>query len=262
MNTVKPALLIRPGVRNSDDAKALLKRGIPVVVDPYLVVTPTQEPQGLSNAKAILEAIQANADWLLVTSAQALTALTALTSSAAVTEALTAGVDRGLRVAAVGDASASAVHTLGRVTVHCPQDATAHALAALLLTLQKNAKAVLPLSAQALPTLVTLLQTGGWQVTGKVLYETRTVTTVPPSADQLRKGAFSAVVLRSPTAARALHQFSPQIPNGTTLVCGGPTTATETALLFDARVVTSLAPDPTAIADVVYRVVTAPNQTD
>lgn len=257
MSTFKPVLLIRPGLRNSDDAVALSNLDIPHVIDPYLDVTPSDDPDAALRARQVLAAIRDDADWLVVTSAQAVFALAALTSKDALHDALAVGSARGVRVAAVGQATANALHATGRLTVHCPKQATAQALAKLLLTLQKHAKAIIPLSAQALPTLTETLTSGGWQVTGAPVYATKTVRSAPASAGKIADQAFSAIVLRSPTAVRALHQYSPSVPKGTTLVCGGPTTAAEASKLFTASIVTSSAATPTAIAEAVYHAVSA-----
>ncbi|MEX2532537.1 MAG: uroporphyrinogen-III synthase [Nitriliruptoraceae bacterium] len=257
MSTLKPVLLIRPGLRNSDDAAALDDLDIPHVIDPYLDVAPSDDPDAITRARQILAAIRDDADWLVITSAQAVLALAALTSQLALGEALTVGSARGLRVAAVGDATANALHATCRLTVHCPKQATAQALAKLLLTLDTGAKAVIPLSAQAAPTLTETLTSGGWQVTDAPVYATKTVRSAPVSAAQIAEQAFSAIVLRSPTAVRALHQYSPSVPKSTTLVCGGPTTAAEALRLFTAPIVTSNTPAPTAVAEAVYHAVSA-----
>lgn len=251
MKPVKPVLLIRPGNRNSEDANALAARGIPTVIDPYLDITVTDDRDATVRVSNLLAAIHHDADWLLVTSANAIWALTELTSQHALRDALHFGVRRGLRVAAVGDASANALHAIASLTVHCPSQATAQSLASLLLTFTSKASAVIPLSAQALPTLTDRLTRGGWHVTGTTVYQTSTVTQPPESVAAIAQGAFSAIVVRSPTAVRALHQYSPSLPNGTMLVCGGPTTQAEAARLYGVPLVTSTGADPQTIADTV-----------
>jgi len=257
MSAVKPVLLIRPGRRNREDAAALASLDIPHVIDPYLAITAADDPDANARAQQVLTAVRDDADWLVVTSSQAVLALATLTSQSELAVALTTGSARGLRIAAVGTATANALHTACRLTVHCPQRATAQALADLLLTLESGAKAVIPLSSQALPTLTDALTSGGWHVTSAAVYTTKTVGSAPASAAKIAEGTFSAIVLRSPTAVRALHQYSPSLPNDITLVCGGPTTAAEASRLFTAPIVTSNAADPTAVAEAVYRAVTA-----
>jgi len=258
----KPVLLIRPGVSNTADAHALSQRNIPSVIDPYLRIAPATDEGARPRADRLVEAIRDHADWLAITSANAVTALTFLVGEATFSAALNHAVARGLRIAAVGDATARALHACARLTVHCPSPATAEQLTGFLQQDGRTCDVVLPQGDQALPTVAKTLQAAGWHVHASVVYITAVVDAVPESASDLAAGVFSAVVLRSPTAVRALHQYSPTLAAGTTLVCGGPTTAAEAARLFTAPLVTSRAPDAKAVAEAVEHAIWATTPPD
>jgi uroporphyrinogen-III synthase len=69
------------------------------------------------------------------------------------------------------------------------------------------------------------LEARGWSLVPQVLYRTRPVEQPPASLAELRSGGFDAIVLRSPSAARAVRHFAGNLPGRTRIVCGGPTTA-------------------------------------
>jgi uroporphyrinogen decarboxylase len=258
--TPKPVLLIRSSQRNSEDAAALKKRGITVVNDPYLVIGPATDKGAVTRADTLLTAVEHTADWLVYTSMNAVEAFALLCGADRFAAVLRQAVSRGLRIAAVGDATARAIHAFAPVTIHCPATATATALGALLTRMSGPALAVLPQSDQALPTLKNLLDSAGWTVHADVIYTTQTVPHAPLSAKEVTHGGFSAVVLRSPSAVKALHLYSPQPAPDTILVCGGPTTTAAAAELFHVPIVTSRAADPDAVADAVVQALATVSQ--
>lgn len=253
----KPVLLIRPDGRNDGDTAALARYGIPCVVDPYLMVGPATDPDATLHATRLMRTARQHADWFVITSASAVHALVELLGSTVFAAALTAGTVRGLRISAVGHATASALQRYGPFTIHCPPHATATALAALLQQFSARAHIVLPQGNQALPTLRDTLAAAGWTIDTAVVYTTAAVTVAPASAADIAKGRFSAVVLRSPSAARALHLYSPTLPPETRLVCGGTTTAAAASRLYDVPIVTSSAADPDAVAETVWSTLVA-----
>jgi uroporphyrinogen decarboxylase len=97
----------------------------------------------------------------------------------------------------------------------------------------------------------------GWEVEEVVVYETDEVAVVPPSAARLAAGEFPALVLRSPTAVRAVARHVSVLPAGTVPVCGGPTTAAAVAATWDAPAVVSDEPTAQAVAHTVAAVLAA-----
>lgn len=247
--TSHPVLLIRPAGAPDRDAVAIAARGHPVVQDPYLVVAPSADPGAPGTVERTLARLREEADVLAVTSVNAIAALEALSSPADVRAAVADGRRRGLLAAAVGPATAAALRDLGFGSVLSPEPATGDALLELLLARCRTPQqAVLPQGSRAMRLLGDGLEAAGWRVDRPVVYTTTPVTDRPSSVERLRAGAIGAVVVRSPTAVRALASHVPHLPATTVLVCGGPTTAAEARAQLDARIVVSDGPTPEAIA--------------
>lgn len=241
-------LLVR--VRDGQGGEALRARGLSVVEDDYLLVGPSQDAGAERRARDILGAVAGSADWLIFTSGAAGRALVALAGEPVVREAICAGRDRGLRFAAVGEATRAALEQLGAADVVVPQVQTAVGLLDVLDALEP-ASAVLPKGDQALTTLADGLRDRGWTVDEQVVYATSAVVDRPTSADAVAGGHFAAVVVRSPSAVRALHGFAGPVPESTIVVCGGPTTAAEARRLGVGRIAVSPEPSADALADTV-----------
>ena len=253
-------LLVRPATARDDDADLLARAGCEVVADPYLVVAPSADPGARQRAREALAAIADGADWLIVASRNAIGALAELTSDAEVTQAVTAGSARGLRVAAVGEATAAAVRQFGATHVLLPEVGTGAALAQALVAQAVVAQAatssaVLPRGNQAMRELPAILRQAGWTVDDPVVYETSTIAVRPSSADLLADGFFDAVVVRSPSAVRAVHEHVRALPASTVVVCGGPTTAGEAERLGLATIVQSPGPDAHSVARAVVEAI-------
>ena len=253
-------LLVRPATARDDDADLLARAGCEVVADPYLVVAPSADPGARQRAREALAAIADGADWLIVASRNAIGALAELTSDAEVTQAVTAGSARGLRVAAVGEATAAAVRQFGATHVLLPEAGTGAALAQAVVAQAVVAQAatssaVLPRGNQAMRELPAILRQAGWTVDDPVVYETSTIAVRPSSADLLADGFFDAVVVRSPSAVRAVHEHVRALPASTVVVCGGPTTAGEAERLGLATIVQSPGPDAHSVARAVVEAI-------
>jgi uroporphyrinogen-III synthase len=261
-----PVLLVRAAGGEDRDAEALGALGIRVVEDPYLVVAPCDDPDAMARATAVLEQLRADADLLLLTSRAAVRALDVLVGREALVAAVRAGVARGLRGAAVGPSTAATLRELGLADVLEPEVATSRGLLAALrarVELEGAApgRAVLPCGAQAMKGLGGGLEEDGWRVDELVVYTTDEVGHVPPSVADLAAGRIPVVVLRSPTAVRAVARHVPSLPAGTVPVCGGPTTAAAVAEAWSAarggaatRAVVSDAPTAEAVARTVAAV--------
>jgi len=186
----------------------------------------------------------------------------------ALAKALQAAQARGVRFAAIGAATAKKYSEMGIHQVLTPAVSTAAGLAEMLLALApvreagSEPTALIPLGNLAMPTLTTALDAAGWQRITEVVYETQTVANRPASASGLRSGDFAALLLRSPSAARAVahHAGMDQRQTGmgqgdaasavpaiaVPVICGGETTAaTARALGFNVQ---AIAPATTAEA--------------
>ncbi|MFP4311158.1 MAG: uroporphyrinogen-III synthase [Nitriliruptoraceae bacterium] len=259
-----PVLLVRAAGGVDRDAEVLAARSVPLVQDPYLVTGTCRDPDAPRRAERVAALLRDEADVLLLTSRTAVRALEDLLGAEVVRAAVSAGVARGLRGAAVGPSTAQLLREIGIEEVVVPAEATSRGLLATLRAEAAAAegaspegrgpRAVLPCGAQAMKGLGEGLRADGWQVEEVVLYTTEQVETAPPTVADLAAGRFGAVVVRSPTAVRAVAAWVPRLPAGTTLVCGGPTTAAAARDIFDARVVVSDGPTPEAVADAVVRV--------
>jgi uroporphyrinogen-III synthase len=247
---VPDVLLVRALGGDDKDAEALRARGATVTEDPFLVVRASVDPGALERAEHVLDAVGTDADWLVATSQAALRALIELTSEERLRDSIIHGRDRGLQFAAVGEATGAALVALGARSVLVPEVNTAEALRAELAT-RSPSTIVAPQGSQAMKGLAGGLRAVGWQVDEVVVYETSTVTERPAAADALVAGDFAVVVLRSPTAARAVASFVPRLTDRTTVVCGGPTTAAEVERLALGTVVVSPGPTADAVADTV-----------
>jgi uroporphyrinogen-III synthase len=118
------------------------------------------------------------------------------------------------------------------------------------------ASVIAPQGNQAMKGLAGGLRDVGWSIDEVVVYETSAVGQRPTSANRLVAGEFGAIVLRSPTAVRAVASFVPRLPEQTVIVCGGPTTAAEAERLGLGTVVISPGPTPETVADTVVAILT------
>jgi uroporphyrinogen-III synthase len=249
-----PVLLVRAVGGEDRDAEALAALGIDVIEDPYLVVAACEDRDAEARATGVLDALRTDVDVLLLTSRAAVRALDALVGREALRAAVADGVARGLWGAAVGPATAEALRELGLTDVLEPEVATSRGLLAALRTRTgthasaKGLRAVLPCGARAMKGLGSGLVDDGWQVDEIVVYTTEEVPTPPPSAVDLEAGRIAAVVLRSPTAVRALARHAPRMADSTVRVCGGPTTLAAADEVWDGGNVVSDAPTPEAVA--------------
>lgn len=247
--SARPVLLVR-AEHDDPDAAALEARGVPVVSDPYLrrVLRP-----GGDDVERLLATLTAPAPgtWLVVTSPAAMPALADVVGEQRVAAAVATAVRRGVRAAATGARTADTLRSLGFLDVAVPRSQHASAAGVLeLLDGEPAGTVLLPLGGQALRTLPDGLAARGWDVVEAVVYDTEPVAERPASALLLEAGQVAAVVLRSPSAVRALTGHA-RVSGAVRIVCAGPTTAraaTEAGLRVDA---VAASPDPAAVAAVV-----------
>jgi uroporphyrinogen-III synthase len=213
----KPVLLIRADA-NEADAEALKHLGIDSVIDPYINIAKATLP---TDAVLLLSAIkQAMPNtWLIATSANAIRCLAELVGEANLRAAMQ---NTNLRFAAVGERTAKSLVELGAQMVASPEQADSQSLAQLLVQLNPGT-AIIPSGQLAMKELPAALTKAGWQIISGVVYTTVTVPTEPTTAASARADQYSAVIFRSPSAARAFLNF---VPNPTmALIAAGITTA-------------------------------------
>lgn len=205
--TTRPILLVRPD-GNSKDAEALAAAGWPTIVDPYLTTAPTPDS---APARRLLDHIEAltpssPTTWLVLTSPRTVRHWSRHVGSRHLDVALARAVDNGLRIAVAGEATADSLPP------RVPAELVAHApgAEALLQDLLRTgpAHALIPGSTISRPTLRAGLGGAGWTVDDVGVYQTAVVDRRPHSADLLDAGEIHAVVLRSPSAARAVASFA------------------------------------------------------
>ena len=221
LTVAKPVLLIRAD-GNQDDAAALAELGLESVIDPYIRIDKTTD---VSGANAMLEALaQPGPKWLIATSVNAIRCFAELVGTSTLTEAIAAATD--LKFAAVGARTAEALRELGVAEVLTPDLSDSAALAHLLAEqtpVGETVTAIIPSGLLAMKTLPNKLEAAGWRLIQGVVYTTVTVEQTPDSVVPAQMGEFSAVIFRSPSAARAFLSFVPQptMP----LIAAGFTTA-------------------------------------
>lgn len=256
----KPVLLVRAH-NNDGDAAALAAVGLQSVIDPYLNIVATADSSG---AKRLLDELGnlGEGDWVIATSANALKFWGELVGAAnlspALATALSAATTRGVQFAAVGEASARMYANFGIHRVFVPSKPYGVELAAELAALGgPGSTAVMPCGNLAMPIVTSALGAAGWNMISEVVYETSTAAVRPTSANGLSNAAFSALFLRSPSAARAVveHAGVTSVP----VICGGTTTAAAARELGlnVARVLD--APSSTAAAQAIFDVVVGEN---
>lgn len=242
-------LLVRADSTPDDDGRILRERGLDVTAQAFIEVAACSDPDARSRARALLDAAATPQAWLMLTSAAGVRALVSLLGADDTRHGIARALDLGARFAAVGPTSAQALLDLGAADVMVPE--RAHTASALLDALGSVAPAVavLPRSSVGDALLPSTLDARGWTVTSRVIYETTAVSTPPAAAQGLRDGEFDALVLRSPSAARAVSRLAGPLPERTKVIAGGPTTALTARRLGIA--VSSVARDsrPESIAD-------------
>ena len=204
-------LLPRPA--GSDPDAALLEAaGVVVVRDPYIETLPLLDPDSMRARRELAARLPEAA--LVITSVRALEAFIDFCD-----------VDRAATVFAIGPTSAAAARAAGFADVRHPEDGADNIALTRLLAASRPSALVIPRSSVAPSTLTDDLHALGLTVHQARLYATGPVAGRPSSADALAAGAFDAAIVRSGSAARALHGFVPVWPHRTGIVAGGRPTA-------------------------------------
>jgi hydroxymethylbilane synthase len=219
-----PVVLLVRSEGNHSDAESLSALGIPAISDPYVQIAPRRS----GDAEALLARLVAPGastapGWVVATSPMTVPSWAAVVGESALEEAVRAASAAGVRAAATGERTAATLRALGFAEVVVATSASASGLVQALSAEQPGV-ALFPRGNLALRTLPEGLRDLGWTVEEGVVYETAAVSERPASALLVERGGVSAIVVRSPSAVRALVSFvSP--PAGTVVVCAGETTA-------------------------------------
>lgn len=215
----KPVLLIR-SENNEGDSVALGKLGIPSLVDPYLeIMAASDQREGLQLFELLRSTTQPH--WVIATSSNSIRYWAQMVGEEQFRIELQ--TRENLNFAAIGEATAQTLQGFGAPDIFLPSHPDAATLAAELVLLDPQSRALIPGGNLAMPNLPLILRNSGWAVATAQVYRTSRVSAEPHSVALLRKDEFSAVLLRSPSAVEALVHFVPQplVP----LVCAGSTTA-------------------------------------
>lgn len=245
----KPVLLIR-GTGNDSDATALSELGITSLIDPYLEIAVSDD-----NADA-LEMYNFLRDsegplWLIATSTNAIRYWAELVGAEKITAALS--VQKELRYAAIGEATSAALIALGAHQVLTPRSANSDSLITALVEYPPST-AIIPGGNLAMAQLPSALRSSGWTLKTGVVYTTSPIKAEPSSVHLLQNGEIGAVLVRSPSAARALLA---RVPHPITpIVCAGQTTSRVVEALGIRVAAVSEDPTPDAVAATIVSVLT------
>lgn len=215
---VDPVLLVRAN-DNEADEKALAAAGLGSISDSYLNMSTSLSR---SNADVLLSKLGEGVDWLVVTSQVAMPSWASLVGRDRLAGAIADAKSKGMRIAAVGSKTAESIRDLGASIDLIPVLPSAAGLLAELP--RKAGTLVFPHGSIAMRALPDGLVSRGWSITEGVVYETSVVRQQPISTALLRGGDISAIIFRSPSAARAVAQhlgMKTTIP----VIVSGPTTA-------------------------------------
>jgi uroporphyrinogen-III synthase len=180
---------------------ALRDAGAEAILLPLIAFAPAENPAELD---ACLKN-SARFDWVFFTSQNA---LRAVQERCAALELPLLKIFQGVKIAAVGHATADAVAAAGLTVNFIPRIHTGVALAEELSAETQSKRVFLPRSDRANPDLIEVLKLHGWQVTPVVA-----CMTVSPNADSsaalesLLHGDADAILFFSPSAVHHLRDF-------------------------------------------------------
>jgi uroporphyrinogen-III synthase len=216
-------LLIRAN-RNDVDQSALATYGIESIVDPYLSITKAHNPVGVALMRDAL--IAPGKKWLVATSTNALSFFQAELNPDELPQIIQSQPE--LRFAAIGAQTEQQLRDEGAVNVLRATEADSQSLAAVIAQTEP-CPVIIPSSSIAMKSLSRTLMARGFELIEEVIYATEAVTHLPASVEQIAGGQISAVLLRSPSAARAFVDFNGIVD--LPVFCAGRTTATQAEVL-------------------------------
>jgi uroporphyrinogen-III synthase len=234
----RPVLLIR-GLGNDRDERALAIRGIATVSESFTEITPGNSEDALQ----LLEIAKGVGEWVIITSRNGIDFWGSLVGPKLL--ATTFSENPRLKFAAIGLGTAEALNSLGVAEVITPVERSSQGL------LDRPSLAIIPTGNLAGRVLPDGLSNLGWTIHSGLVYNNAPVTKVPAAVDQIEDGEFSALLLRSPSAARALAHFLPEtkVP----LICGDESTAQAARKVSLNVTAVSDDPSPERVAELVAR---------
>ncbi|MFA7322846.1 MAG: hydroxymethylbilane synthase [Candidatus Nanopelagicales bacterium] len=215
---LSPVLLVRAS-DNEADAAALAALGVPTISDSYLEMRKSAQA---GDAQRLLAQLEAGPGWCIVTSQMAIPSWVGLVGEEPLRRAFAHAVTGGMKIAVVGDKTAGSIRALGFDVDLIARLPSAAGLMAELPA--EPSSVVFPHGSIAMRTLPDALMQLGWIVHEGVVYETSVVEHEPVSTRLVNDGHISAIILRSPSAARAVLRHLGQAP-GIPVIVSGPTTA-------------------------------------
>lgn len=239
----RPILLIR-GTGNERDAKALASVGISTRSDSFTNIT----PGNVQAAQELLELAQSNHSWIIITSRNAIDFWSSLVGPQSLRQ--TFSTQPLLKFAAIGFGSTDSLKELGVKEIVTPEIQSSQELLKLLANVPVS-RAIIPSGNLAMPVLPLGLTEMGWTIDSRVVYINSLVSAIPESVQALNQGEIGAVLLRSPSAARALAHFAPA--SKTPVFCGDQTTAKQANELGLDVLAIAKDPSPATVAELILQ---------
>jgi uroporphyrinogen-III synthase len=174
--------------------------GAEPVLLPLVAFAPADSPAELD---ACLKN-SARFDWVFFTSQNA---LRAVQQRCVALDLPLAQVFAGVKIAAVGPATAEAVTNAGLPVNYISRIHTGVALAEELSAEAREKRVFLPRSDRANPDLIEVLKFHGWQVTPVVAYKTVSPNSDSPEAYETLQGGADAILFFSPSAVHHLRDL-------------------------------------------------------
>lgn len=237
----QPILLIR-GTGNERDAAALATVGISTQSESFTNITPGSVQAG----QELCELAQNNSCWIIITSRNAIDYWSSLVGPQTLSEIFS--TQPLLKFAAIGFGSTESLKELGVKEIVTPEIASSYELLKLLANVPVSC-AIIPSGNLAMPVLPQGLTELGWTINSRVVYINSLVATMPESVKALNQGEIAAVLLRSPSAARALAHFAPD--SKTPVFCGDQATAKQANELAMDILGVAKDPSPATVADLI-----------
>ncbi len=239
----KSVLLVRSS-DNKPDSDAFEAAGFEVISDAYLQISKLQNPAG---AARLLDALEnaTPSTWLVITSINAVRYFGEQVGFENLRAALT---NPNLNVAAIGERSAAEIEALGAKNVLLADSANAVSLSESILAKQPK-RVILPASSIAMKSLQDAVTLAGVELITEVVYQTETVSEVPGSATALANGDIDVLVLRSPSAARAVAEYVPANQVAARVLVTGNATLTQAKSLGFTNIVVTNSTSPSALVE-------------
>ncbi|HYA97486.1 MAG TPA: uroporphyrinogen-III synthase [Methylomirabilota bacterium] len=197
----KRVVVTRSAAQSQEVCRALREAGAVPIVWPLISFTPPADCKPLDDALRSLGTF----DWLFFTSQNAVRAVEERRRGLGMETSL---LQRGLQVAAVGPATASAIQKFGLPLAYIAKSAGGVALAEELEGQLRGRRVLLPRSDRANPDLPEALRRLGADVTEVVAYRTLLAANAEDEAQRLiAEGSVDAVVLYSPSAVEHMAEI-------------------------------------------------------